>query len=99
LGFLWAAFNVPSCRLRQGYGVPRRSHFWLFTGVLQEIREKVTRKVRESLKGYAVAALKRKGRGLSGTAGRLQIITASLQKEMKKTKVLGRPFVPFVTFC
>src|SRR5204863_3774083 len=40
-GLFWAAFNFPSCRLRQGYGVPRGSHFWPFSHVLQEIREKV----------------------------------------------------------
>src|SRR6266404_3707098 len=76
--------------------------------VLQEIREKVTRKVRESLKGYTVASFAKASAGqgsveaerprITRHGGRLQIITASLQKETKKTKVLSRPFVPFVPF-
>src|SRR5262245_44648843 len=44
----WPSVTSLHCRLRSaltGSGVPRRTQFWPFTGVLQKIRRDITRNV------------------------------------------------------
>ena len=52
LSLFWPSVTSRYCRLRRGYGVPRRNHFRPFTRVLSQIRSEVTPKVGVFYKRY-----------------------------------------------
>src|SRR4029077_15173513 len=48
LSLFWPSVNSRHCRLRRGYGVPRRTHFRPFTEVMRKTRREVTRKMQKT---------------------------------------------------
>jgi hypothetical protein len=79
----WPSLTPCYCRLRQGSGVPGRSHFQPFTNVQPEIRPEVTRKMQRTCEPR-ITRISRMGKHRS--------------KRRKRSFPLGQSLEDFVVF-
>src|SRR5262249_7595065 len=81
-GLLWL---LVFCRLRQGYGVPRRTHFGPFIGVLRKIFGSLTPKDGNFCSSPRIRVFVDEGKSWKGCFGRLPV---------QRTRSDGHAFKP-----